>query len=259
MAEGDTIHRTARRLNAALGGERVLEVAVPNPRSPLRRQSARLGELRGSRLASVEARGKHLLLHFEPGLALHCHLGMNGSWRVVEPGGEPSRPERSAWVILTTEHARAAQFGGTHLALRTAGELRADPRLSRLGPDLLAPGFQPAAGAGALRKGTPGQALGEALLDQRLVAGVGNVYKSEGCFAASLNPWRSLSELTDADLERLFDALRDMMQAGVTDKRRPRLVYRRAGGPCAWCGTRIRSRGQGDANRVTYWCPRCQP
>ena len=255
MGEGDTIHRTARRLNAAIGGERVTDVSVPNPMSPLRLQSARLGRLRGKRLLSAQARGKHLLLHFERELALHCHLGMNGSWRIDEPG---VRRGRSAWVVLSTTHAEAAQFGGTRLALRGEGELRSDPRLAGLGPDLLAPGFRPSTGAAALRAAPERQALGEALLDQRLVAGAGNVYKSEGCFAASLDPWRPVSEFTDADLEGLFEALQDMMAAGVEGKRRRRLVYRRGGLPCARCGARIRSRGQGDANRTTYWCPRCQ-
>ena len=218
MAEGDTIHRTARRLNAAIGGERVTDVSVPNPMSPLRLQTARLGRLRGKRLLSAEARGKHLLLHFERELALHCHLGMNGSWRIDEPG---ARRGRSAWVVLSTTHAEAAQFGGTRLALRGEGELRSDPRLASLGPDLLAPGFRPSTGAAALRVAPERQALGEALLDQRLVAGAGNVYKSEGCFAASLDPWRPVSEFTDADLERLFEALQDMMAAGVEGQAAP--------------------------------------
>jgi endonuclease-8 len=258
MAEGDTIHRTARRLNAAIGGERVMDVAVPSPRSPLRLQTARLGGLRGKRLRSAEARGKHLLLHFEQGLALHCHLGMNGSWRIGAPRGPQAGRRHSAWVVLSTPHAEAAQIGGTHLVVRREAELRSDPWLSSLGPDLLAPGFRSSTGAAALRRGPPGQALGEALLDQRLVAGAGNVYKSEGCFAASLDPWRPVAEATDADLERLFEALHGMMAAGAEGRRGPRLVYRRAGRPCPRCGTPIRSRGQGDANRTTYWCPRCQ-
>jgi endonuclease VIII len=180
---------------------------------------------------------------------------MNGSWRIGEAG---ARRARSAWVVLSTTHAEAAQFGGTRLALRGEGELRSDPRLAGLGPDLLAPGFRPSTGAAALRAAPERQLLGEALLDQRLVAGAGNVYKSEGCFAASLDPWRPISEFTDAELERLFEALQGMMGAGVEGRRRRRLVYRRGGLPCARCGARIRSRGQGDANRTTYWCPRCQ-
>jgi hypothetical protein len=112
MAEGDTIHRSARRLAAALGGKRIVEVATPNPRSPLRLQTAPLGELRGDRVERVEARGKHLLVHFESGLAIHSHLGMHGSWRIAGRrfGRNPSGA--SPWVILSTGDLEAAQFGG---------------------------------------------------------------------------------------------------------------------------------------------------
>ncbi len=258
MAEGDTIHRTARRLEAALAGQPLLDAAVPNPRSPLRTQTARLVELRGERLKVAEARGKHLLLHFQPGLVLHCHLGMRGSWQVCEPGSTWRRPRREAWVVLSTAAAEAAQFGGSHLALRSEGELRSDPRIALLGPDLLDPVFQTSAGVAAFRASARNRTLGEALLDQRVVSGVGNVYKSEGCFAASLDPWRSVSDLPDADLERVLDALRRLMSAGLEHGRRPRQVYRRAGLPCTRCAAPVRSHGQGDANRITYWCPSCQ-
>jgi endonuclease-8 len=258
MAEGDTVHRTARRLEAALVGGRVLAVAAPNPRSPLRRQTARLAELRGSRLTRAEARGKHLLLHFEPGLALHCHLGMRGSWHLRDRGSRWRRPLRGAWAVLSTDLADGAQFGGSRVALRSQGELRSDPRLASLGPDLLGPNFQLSAGLAAVRAGAPGLTLGEALLDQTLVSGVGNVYKSEGCFAASLDPWRGVSDLDDAELRRLLEVLRGLMTTGLERGRRPRQVYRRAGLPCTRCGGPVRSYGQGDANRITYWCPNCQ-
>jgi endonuclease-8 len=258
LAEGDTIHRAARRLEAALAGRRVVDAAAPNPRSPLRRQTARLAELRGGRLARAEARGKHLLLHFESDLVLHCHLGMRGSWQVREPGSRWRRPIRGAWVLLSTETAEAAQFGGSRLVLRSEGELRSDPRLASLGPDLLDADFEPAKGVAALRAGGGNRALGEALLDQTVVAGVGNVFKSEGCFAAALDPWRPVSDLEDADLERLLVALADLMSTGLELARQPRRVYRRPGLPCTRCGGRVRSSGQGDANRITYWCPSCQ-
>jgi endonuclease-8 len=258
MAEGDTVHRTARRLQAALVGRRVLEATVPNPRSPLRRQTARLAELRGGRLMCAEARGKHLLLHFEPGLALHCHLGMRGWWQVREPGSRWRAPHRGAWVVLSTETSQGAQFGGARLVLRSEGELRSDPRLASLGPDLLDPDFEPSKGVAAFRGSAQSRTLGEALLDQTVVAGVGNVYKSEGCFAAALDPWRRVAELTDADLTGMLEALRDQMSLGLERGRQPRRVYRRAGLPCARCGASIRSHGQGDANRLTYWCPSCQ-
>jgi endonuclease VIII len=258
VAEGDTIHRTARRLESVLGGQRILDVAIPNRASALQRQTARLGELRGGRLERAEAKGKHLLLHFENGLALHGHLGMRGSWLIHESGSRWRRPRRAAWIVLSTAVAEAAQFGGTRLALRTEGELRSDPRIALMGPDLLAPDFQPAVGVAALRAVAQNRAVGEAVLDQRVVAGVGNVYKSEGCFAASLNPWRVLTEVSDSDLERLFRELRDLMMVGLERGRPPRQVYRRSRQPCPRCGAPIRSRGQGDANRTTYWCRSCQ-
>jgi endonuclease-8 len=258
MAEGDTVHRTARRLEAALTGERVLDAAVPNPRSPLRLQTARLGELRGARFDAAEAKGKHLLLHFEPDLVLHCHLGMRGSWQVYKLGSQWKRPRRGAWIVLSSAAAEAAQFGGARLALRTEGELRSDPRIASLGADLLDPDFEPSKGIAAFRARSQRRALGEALLDQGVVAGVGNVFKSEGCFAALLDPWRSVSDLTDADLKRLLDALRGLMVAASEQGRRPHRVYRRAGLPCPRCGARVQSYGQGDANRITYWCGGCQ-
>jgi endonuclease-8 len=160
--------------------------------------------------------------------------------------------------VLTTETAEAAQFGGSRLALRSVGELRSDPRLASLGPDLLGADFEPSKGVAALRAGARNRALGEALLDQTVVSGVGNVYKSEGCFAAALDPWRPVSDLDDAGLGRLLKVLVNLMSTGLERGRRPRRVYRRAGMPCTRCGAPVRSRGQGDANRTTYWCPGCQ-
>jgi endonuclease-8 len=258
MAEGDTIHRTARRLQAALAGRPVTGVAVPNARSPLRRQTARLEELRTRRVEGAEARGKHLLIHFQPGLVLHAHLGMQGSWQVREPQAHWRRPLGTAWVVLSADGVEAAQFGGSRLDLQTEGELRSDPRLASLGPDLLDPAFETPAGVAAVRGAGQDRTLGEALLDQSLVAGVGNVFKSEGCFAAAVDPWRALGNLEDAELERVVDALQGLMRTGVERGRPSRQVYRRAGLPCTRCGTPVRSRGQGDANRTTYWCPGCQ-
>jgi endonuclease VIII len=258
MAEGDTVHRAARRLEAALGGRRLDEAAVPNPRSPLRAQTARLAELSGARLEAAEARGKHLLLRFEPGLVLHSHLGMHGWWQVRDEGDRWGRPRRAAWVVLSTAVAEGAQFGGSRLALRTEGELRSDPRLASLGPDPLDPEFRPVAGVAAFRRNPQERALGEALLDQRVAAGVGNVYKSEACFAAALDPWRPVSDLTDEELERLFVVVQGLMLVGLEHGQRAQRVYRRAGQPCPRCRAPLHSRGQGDANRRTYWCPSCQ-
>jgi endonuclease-8 len=257
VAEGDTIHRTARRLEEALAGREILDVTVPNPQSPLRRQTVRLEELRGRRLTRVEARGKHLLLHFDCDLVLHSHLGMRGSWR-VRAAGESSAQNRRAWVVLSVPGGEIVELGGSHLMLRTEAEIRADPRLRRLGPDLLAEGFDARTGVAALRATDQTRQVGEALLDQRIVSGIGNIYKCEGCWSARVDPWRGVADVDDEELRRLVIEVAALMRYGVETGRPPRSVYRRAGQPCPRCGTRIASRGQGDANRTTYWCPSCQ-
>jgi endonuclease VIII len=255
MAEGDTVQRLAIRLGEALAGRTVEEAEAPNPRSPLHRRAARLV---GERVAEVQSRGKHLLIGFDGGLALHSHLGMGGSWRIYGPDAGPRRG-RSPWLAITVSGGTAAvQSKGPTLRLVRAAELRRDPRLARLGPDLLGPGFCPRAGADALRGGGGELSLGEALLDQTLIAGVGNIYKSEGCFAAGVDPRRRVGELSDGELLEVVERTEALMRAGVASGRQPDRIYRRAGRPCPRCGERIRSGGQGDDNRTTYWCPGCQ-
>jgi endonuclease-8 len=259
MAEGDTIHRTARRLAGALVGQPLVDAEAPNARSPLRLQESRLGSLRGRRLDSAEARGKHLLLHFDEGTVLHCHQGMRGGWEIRPRSSEWRRPRGAAWLVLATDAIEAAQFGGPTLALLTEAEVRADRRLAGLGPDVLDPDFTPEKGMEALRRRVPAsRQLGEALVNQTVLAGIGNVYKAEGCFAARISPWRRVDELDDEELRRVVLETASLMRAGLETGRRPRDVYRRAGAPCPRCGEPVRSRGQGDANRLTYWCPRCQ-
>jgi endonuclease-8 len=258
VAEGDTIHRNAARIAAALGDQPLVEATAPNPRSPLRLQPDRLRSLAGRRLERADAHGKHLFLRFEGGLTLHCHQGVSGSWHVHSAGAPRRRRLTGAWVVLATEDAVAAEFGGPRLALRTAAELRGDRRLVRLGPDVLDPGFTPPQGVQALRAVDGSRQLGEVLLDQTVIAGIGNVYKCEACFAARVDPWRAVGEVGDDDLEQVLGAAVRMMRAGVRNDRGQRSVYRRSGRPCVRCGGGIRSRGQGDANRITYWCPGCQ-
>ena len=250
MAEGDTILRLARRLGAALGGE-LVSAAAPSPRG----RAAGVPRLDGRRLERVEARGKHLILRFGP-LALHSHLGMSGGWHLYRAGEPWRRPRAAAWAVLGAAGTEAVQFGGPTLRVLPAERLRLDPQLSRLGPDLLAPGFDPAPVLAAMRA-EPSRALGDALLDQGLVAGIGNIFKSEACFAAGLDPWRRLGELGDAELTAALLSARELMLEAARSGRHPHRVYRRRG-PCPRCGSRLRSRGQGDANRTTYWCPGCQ-
>ncbi|HSK51069.1 MAG TPA: DNA-formamidopyrimidine glycosylase family protein [Solirubrobacterales bacterium] len=249
MAEGDTILRAARRLDAALAGQS-LAVAAPSPRG----RSLGLQRLDGLTLEKVEARGKNLLLDFGE-LALHSHLGMNGSWHVYPRGGRWRKPPGAAWALLRGESQEAVQFGGPTLRVMPTPRLRRE--LSRLGPDVLAPDFDLDTAVASLRS-APHSELGDALLDQGLVAGIGNIFKSEACFAARLDPWTRIAALGDDDLRRVLATARELMLEAVASGRPPRAVYHRAGQPCPACRTPISPRGQGDANRTTYWCPRCQ-
>ena len=251
MAEGDTILRLARRFEATLVGETVA-ASAPSPRG----RAAGIERLDGRRLESAEARGKHLLLGFGD-LSLHSHLGMNGGWHFYRRGARWRRPRSSAWAVLSGGGWEAVEFGGPTLKLVAAGRLRRDPQISRLGPDVLAADFDPDAVIAAMRA-DPSRGLGDALLDQSLVAGIGNIFKSEACFAAGIDPWRSVGDVSDEELHSVLSAARSLMLDAVETGRHSHRVYRRRGGACPNCGAPISSRGQGDANRTTYWCSRCQ-
>jgi endonuclease-8 len=255
MAEGDAILRLARKLDGALAGS----VVSARPAGPRRPAGLPLSRIDGTRLERVENRGKHLIFHFDGGTALHSHLGMRGSWSLYRPGERWRRPAAQAWIALASDGAEAVNFGGSTLRIATEAQLRRDPRLARLGPDLLAEDFDPAGGVRAIRTAGPPAELGEALLDQSLVAGIGNIFKSEGCFEARLDPNRRLGSLGDEELAAVLVATRDLMLEAVVTGRQPNRVYRKAGRPCPRCGTPILWRAQGDSARVSYWCPRCQP
>jgi endonuclease-8 len=255
VAEGDTILRLARTLDAGLVGKEI-SARTPGPRRPAGLPAS---ELDGRVLERVESRGKHLLLHFEGGLALHSHLGMRGGWQLYRDGERWRRPAREAWIALAAEGTEAVNFGGSTMRIAREAQLRRDPRLARLGPDLLADDFDPAETVGRMRAIAPDIELGEALLGQRLVAGIGNIFKSEGCFAAGVDPNRSLTSLADEELVAVLEETRTLMLAAVDSGRQPDHLYRKAGRPCPRCGTPILSRAQGDSARTTYWCPSCQP
>lgn len=244
----------ARRIEAAFGEREVLAAEAPNPRSPLARTADRLA---GHRLQRTETRGKHLLLHFSPDLVLHAHMGMTGGWYVYRPGQRWRRPRRSAWLVLDLGELELVEFGGPTLRLVRPVELARDIRLARLGPDILGGSEAVArAGTNVAAAGTVG--LGEALLNQRLVAGIGNIFKSESCFEAGLDPWRAVMTFERGEIDQVLEIAAVQMARGVETGRRPGRVYRKSGGPCPDCRGRIQSRGQGDDNRITYWCPACQ-
>ena len=243
MPEGDSLRRAARKLQV-LVGERV-GVETPHPRAAAERVAERLD---GRRLEGVEAVGKNLLLRFEGGLVLRSHLRMSGRWDVVERGrsrhGKP-------WLVLTGAEREAVLWNGPVLELTARAT-------QRLGPDILAEPADFARMVANLRREHGGRELGDALLDQRLVAGIGNLWRAEALWQARLSPWLRLDEVTDEELERVLAEAARLMQASVARWSDRREVYRRAGRPCRRCGEPIRSRGQGDDNRTAYWCPRCQ-
>ena len=252
MPEGDTIHRTARRMETALGGREMVLADAPNPRSPIHGRAA---ELQGRVLERAEARGKHLLAHFSDGLALHSHLGMNGRWRIRADGRAPyGKP----WLVLSSGRGVAAQSGGQILRLVSESRLRNDPVLARLGPDPLAPGFDLEAAAARLRSAGGRLEIGEALLDQSLVAGIGNAIRNGGLWAARISPWRRVGDLDPAEVERALHHCRRIMEIAVERGRRPESIYRAERRGCPRCGGPVSVRGQGDANRTSYWCPTCQ-
>jgi endonuclease-8 len=255
VAEGDSILRVARSLNARLAGKEI-SARTPGPRRPAGLPAS---ELDGRTLERVESRGKHLLLHFDEALVLHSHLGMRGMWHVYARGERWRRPAHQAWIALSAEGSEAVNFGGSTMRIAREAQLRRDTRLARLGPDLLGDDFDVAVAVARIRGTRPELELGEALLGQRLVAGIGNIFKSEGCFAAQVNPNRELHSLADDELIAVLDITRTLMLEAADTGRQPNRVYRKAGRPCPSCGTPILSRAQGDSARTTYWCPSCQP
>lgn len=252
MPEGDTIHRVAMRMDAALVGKRIERAAAPNPRSPIHGRGA---ELSGRTLECAEARGKHLLLHFSGDAVVHSHLGMNGRWFVRADGRLPfGKP----WLLLASDAAIGSVTGGKILRLVSSARARNDPTLLQLGPDPLHPDFDPEAAAARLRFWCPSETVGAALLDQSLIAGIGNVIRIEACFLARVDPCRPVSSLTEAEALELVERSRWVMRTAIRTGRRPKQIYGRKRMPCPRCGSRIQIRGQGDDNRVTYWCEGCQ-
>lgn len=257
MPEGDTVHRTALRLHRALAGHTLT-------RSDLRVPRLATADLTGRDVLEVAARGKHLLTRLEGGLTLHSHLRMDGSWRIYAPGERwTGGPGHQIRAVLGHATATAVGYRLPVLELlRTSEEHKA---VGHLGPDLLGPDWD-AERALTRVLADPARPLGEALLDQRNLAGIGNVYKSEICFLLRATPWLPVGELPEPErlttlAKKLLEANRDRPARSTTGRPDQRLyVYGRAPRPCLRCGTSIRTAQQGDGSRdrPTYWCPRCQ-
>lgn len=260
MPEGDTLHKTAVRLRPALAGHLLTRFEAPR----LVGDRPRLG----SRIEDVEARGKHLLIHFEGGLTLRTHLRMTGSWHVYREG---ERWQRAPHLARAVVGADSGWLGVCFQApvVETYHRLGEEPlQLAELGADLCLPAslhddVLDDVLARIDRYAAPGTTLGEALLDQRIAAGIGNVYKSEACFAGGLDPGTPIDRIGEADRRHVWTIAARQLQANLHQAERRThaqglAVYGRAGQPCHRCGTPIRMARQGEQARSSYWCPRCQ-
>ncbi len=258
MPEGDTIHHAAARMRSVLQDRVPDRILTPHPRHAADRWPERLA---GRAVRSVDAHGKHLFVRFEGELTLHSHLRMTGAWGVHREGARWKRSARRAWLVIRSGDWSVVQFDGPVLELMRESRTRLDRRLAALGQDVIGESFDERRFLARLRGADPARAIGDALLDQGILAGIGNVWKSESCFAASLNPWRPLGARGRRAGPR-SRSLRASANAPVGGRRRlrsrPREVYGRAGMPCPRCGASIREHGQGDGARLTYWCPGCQ-
>lgn len=260
MPEGDTLFKAAARLRPALAGHSLTRFEAPRlvgDRPPL-----------GTRIDDVEARGKHLLVHFDGGLTLLTHLRMTGSWHLYRVGERWRKGAHLARAVVGADSGWVAvcfQAPVVETYHRALGEPDA---LAALGPDLcrteslVADVLDEVLERAAALAG-PDTTLGEALLDQRIAAGIGNVYKSEACWAARLDPGRRLVEVAPEDRRRVWATAARQLQANLDHAERRThpaglAVYGRRGQPCRRCGTPIRMARQGEQARSTYWCPTCQ-
>ncbi len=275
MPEGDTIFRAARTLNRALAGHVITKFETVFPK--LSRVDFDEGIV-GRTVDRVEAQGKWMLMHLSGGRILLTHMLMNGSWHIYRPGEKWKLSSRSMRVMLATEQFVTVAFNIQIAEFHTEDTLRRRAGFSQLGPSLLKEDFTEAEGVDRLLK-NPQFDVGDALLKQSIVAGIGNVFKSEICFACRINPFRKVSSLSASEAANLMTTARKFLRANVsvssgdqivtytgmrrtTSRANPeeRLwVYKRKGDPCRVCGTLIVSRKQGTDARTTFWCPQCQP
>ena len=259
MPEGDTVWLLGRRLDDALAGRSLV-------RSDFRVPQLATADLAGRTVTEVVTRGKHLLTRIDDDLTLHSHLRMDGSWRLFRPG-ERWRGGPGWQVRVVLENADWQAVGYRLPVLELLRRNREGDAVGHLGPDLLGPDWDPEE---AVRRimAAPDREIGQALLDQRNLAGIGNLYKAEVCFLERVSPWTPVS---DVDVRAVVERAHHLLQANRTTARQvttgdPRRgarnwVFERTGRPCLRCGTPVASAEQGDPpyQRLSYWCPRCQP
>ncbi len=257
MPEGDTIAWAAKRMRPVLLGRVPEEIHTPHPRHRHDRWPERLA---GREVTAIDTHGKHLFLRFAGELTLHSNLRMTGAWATYPPGRRWRRSPRRAWLVLSARDHEVVQFDGPVLELLSETRTRFDLRLAALGPDILAPELDREAFLRRLREDDPTRGIADALLDQRIVAGIGNLWKAEGCWQAGIDPWQKVGTVADSEALGILERLRPLMRASAEtgNQNRDKQIYGRAGMPCPRCGATIRARGQGDENRTTFWCPGCQ-
>jgi endonuclease-8 len=256
VPEGDTLHRVAERLRPALAGKRLARFEAPRLRGD--RPSP------GDTIEVVAARGKHLLIGFAGGLTLRTHLRMAGSWHLYRTGDRWRKPPYLARAIVETDDGWCAVCFSAPVVEIFHGRAGPPPALARLGPDLAGP--EPDLDAVVARidaLAAPGGEVGDLLLDQRIAAGIGNVYKSEVCFACGIDPFTPVAQVPVAERRRLYATAHRLIRANLGGGPRRTFgaglaVYRRAGRDCPRCGSVVRWRRQGEQGRSTYWCPGCQ-
>jgi len=276
MPEGDTIFRTARSMGRALTGK-----AVTGFRStyPLLTRFNDGTPLAGQIVDRVESRGKWLLIHFSGGATLATHMLMSGSWHIYRPGQRWQKPASQMRIVLENREYQTVGFLVPVARMHTAQTLVRDRHIPPLGADVLSQDFNPAAAVARLRN-CAGEEVGEVLLHQEVLAGVGNVFKSEVCFVERINPFCKVAALDSAQVSALVETARKLVSANVLEDSADTIVtyrglnrrttnhsspednlwvYGRKGAPCRRCGDPIRRRIQGPDARVTFWCQTCQP
>jgi len=259
MPEGDTLFRTAYTLRLALKDRAITEFRSPLP-------ALIDANLIGRTIVDVEARGKNLLIHFDDGRALYSHLRMDGSWHIYKQNVPWQKPERLAKAVIETEEYIAVCFNAPVVELLTQTGIKRHPVLVKLGPDLLKENFDWDETLLRLRAKNE-ISIGEALLRQYILAGIGNVYKSEVLFLCGANPFAPVNKYSDHDLKNIVYKARELLQQNIRGKLRTTRnamdkqrywVYERSGLPCRKCGKKIQMCRQGLDGRSTYWCPNCQ-
>lgn len=276
MPEGDTIFRTARALGRALSGSQITAFRSTFPKLICANDDA---PLTGRQVKAVESRGKWLLIHFSGDRTLATHMLMNGSWHIYRHGQPWQQPRANMRIVIETADYLAVGFRVPVAELHTPESLLRNRRIPRPASDVLSSSFDTAAAAQRLRAHGD-EAIADVLLRQEVLAGVGNVFKSEICFTTGIHPYCNVASLSEGQVQALIAAAQKLIRANVLEDsgntivtyggRRRRTthesnpgaslwVYGRAGEPCRRCGEPVRRRIQGPDARVTFWCPRCQP